>query len=273
MVAIYGNGRTAAIWNINVEPYDPAIPDVVELAYDLGTVGNGFSYTGIPSQITPTELHNDYTLPFPEIEEGEDAVYKFTVATDMIINAYVDENVENGKVALYTEDFFGEGGPMATNNYTGLAAGGGGAASTPFEVQIGDGTSTSGYFPFYCFYNYSLSQQLFLAAELQEAGVTSAPMTSLSWYCTATNGNLQSNITIWMANVEETAMTSTTMLTGSMTKVYEGNMTPTVGWNEFVFNQGSFAWDGNSNILVSVQRNNGAWASGINWQVGAQNFN
>ena len=68
------------------------------------------------------------------------------------------------------------------------------------------------------------------------------------------------------------AMTATTMMTAGMDKVYEGNMTPAVGWNEFEFNQGSFAWDGHSNILVSVQRNNGAWASGINWQVGAQNF-
>ena len=88
----------------------------------------------------------------------------------MIISAWVDEEAENGKVALYTEDFYGEGGPMATNNYTGLTAGGS-AAGAPFEAQIGDGTSTTGYMPFYCFYNYSISQQLFLAAELEEAGV------------------------------------------------------------------------------------------------------
>ena len=97
-------------------------------------------------------------------------------------------------------------------------------------------------------------------------------MTSLSWYCTATNNNLQSNITIWVANVEQTAVTSPSPLTNTMVKVYEGNMTPVVGWNEFVFNQGSFAWDGNSNILICVQRNNGAWASGVNWQVGTQSF-
>ncbi len=274
MVAIYGTGRTAAIWNINVEPYNPAIPDVVEMAYDLGTVTPGFSYQGIPSQITPTELHNDYTLPFPEIEEGVDAVYKFTVDNDVIISANVDENDENGKVALYTEDFYGQGGPMADNNYQGLnAAAGGGAAAGPFEAQLGTGTSTSGYMPFYCFYNYSISQQLYLAAELQEAGVTRAPMTSLSWYCTASNGNLQSNITIWMGNVDMTSIGSSSEVTGGMTKVYEGNMTPTANqWNEFIFNQGSFAWDGHSSILVSVQRNNGAWASGINWQVSDQDF-
>ena len=271
-VAITEGNRAAHIWPVMVELYTPECPDVVEVAYDLGTIAPGFTYEGIPSEITPTVLHNDYTLPFPEIPEGEDAVYKFTVDNDVIISAWVDSTAENGKVALYTEDFYGEGGPMATNNYTGLSAAGGGSAAAPFEAQIGDGTSTTGYMPFYCFYNYSISQQLFLAAELEEAGVTRAPMTSLSWYCTATNGNLQSNITIWMANVEETAIGGNSIMTGGMTKVYTGNMTPTVGWDEFVFNEGTFAWDGHSNILISVQRNNGAWASGINWQCGTQSF-
>ena len=266
-VAITAGNRAAHIWPVVVEMYEPLCPDVWELACEEATE---FPFVEVPQTAHSMELHNDYTLPFPEIPEGYDAVYKLVFDEDQIISAEVTQG-ENGKVALYTEDFYGEGGPMATNNYTGLATSGG-AAAAPFEVQIGEGTSTSGYFPFYCFYNYSLSQQLFTAAELEEAGVTRASMTSLSWYCTATNGNLQSNITIWMANVEETALTTTTIMTNGMDKVYEGNMTPAVGWNEFVFNTGSFAWDGHSNILVSVQRNNGAWASGINWQVGAQNF-
>ena len=273
-VAITEGDRAAHIWPITVEMYTPEIPDVVEKPHDFGNVGAGFSYVGIPANLTPTTLHNDYTLPFPEIPEGVDGVYKMTFTEDVMLNASVSTGAD-GKVALYTEDFYGEGGPMATNYYQGPSVGGGGgAASGPFEAQIGEGTSTSGYLPFYCFYNYSISQQLFLAAELSEAGVTRAPMTSLSWYCTGSNGNMQSNITIWMANVEDTSIGSSSVVTGSMAKVYEGNMTPVANqWNEFVFNQGTFAWDGHSNVLVSVQRNNGAWASGINWQVGAQSFN
>ena len=76
-----------------------------------------------------------------------------------------------------------------------------------------------------------------------------------------------------MANVEETAIPGSSIMTSGMTKVYTGNMTPTANtWNEFVFNEGNFAWDGHSNILISVQRNSGAWASGINWQSGTQSF-
>ena len=272
MVAIYSAGRTARVWDIVAEPYDPAIPDVWELAYDFGTIADGFSYVGVPSQITPTELHNDYTLPFPEIEEGEDAVYKFTVSQDMIINAYVDPNAENGKVALYTEDFNGEGGPMATNNYTGLGPAGNGGSSSgggAFEAQIGEGTSTTTYFPFHSLWNYSMGENLFLASELTEAGVTSAPFTSLSWYVASTSTTTpQNNISIWMANVSDTELTSTSHTTGGMTLVYTGsNVLPVAGeWNEFVFNAGNFSWDGHSNILILCTRNNGTYQGSISWQ-------
>ena len=273
-VAITEGDRAAHIWPVVVEMYEPAVPDVWELAYDLGTVAPGFSYAGAPAEITPTTLHNDYTLPFPEIPEGEDGVYKFTLENDAIISAYVGDDaenaLENGKVALYTEDFYGEGGPMATNNYTGLntSGNGGGAAGAPFEAQIGEGTSTSGYFPFYSLYNYSIAAELFTAAELEEAGVTTAPFTSLSWNATNSITQDQNNITIWMANVTDTQIPATSPLATGMTKVYTGALdqpTPT-GWVEFVFNEGSFAWDGHSNVMILCQRNNGSWTSSIQWQ-------
>ena len=266
-VAITAGDRAAHIWPLTVEFYAPEIPDVWELACEEATT---FPFVEVPANAHHTVLHNDYTLPFPEIPEGVDAVYKLVFDHDQILNAEVTAGA-NGKVALYNEDFNGEGGPMANNNYTSISMNGP-AATYPYEVQLGEGTTTSGYLPFYCFYNYSISQQLYLATELAEAGVSGAPMTSISWYCTATNNNPQNNITIWIANVEQTAVTSPSPLTSTMTKVYEGSCTPAVGWNEFVFNQGNFAWDGHSNILVCVQRNNGAWASGVSWQVGTQSF-
>ena len=271
-VAITEGDRAAHIWPVTVELYAPEIPDVWEMAYDLGTVGDGFSYSGIPSQITPTVLHNDYTLPFPEIPEGVDAVYKFEVENDMIINAYVDENAENGKVALYREDFNGEGGPMADNNYTGLQSSGSGGSGggAPFEAMIGDETTTtsSTYFPFHTLWNYSLAENLFLASELAEAGVTTAPMTSLSWYVRSiTCDEPQSGISIWMSNVNDAELTTASHTTNGMTLVYTGtNVLPVEGWNEFVFNEGNFAWDGHSNVLIVCQRLNGDWDGSISWQ-------
>ena len=111
-VAITEGDRAAHVWPIVVEMYDPQRPDVWEKAQDV----TSYPYSHVPS--TMTTLHNDYTLPFPEIEEGYDAVYKLVFTQDRMLNASVS-NGQNGKVALYKEGFEGQGGPMATNNYTG----------------------------------------------------------------------------------------------------------------------------------------------------------
>ena len=263
MVAIYGTGRTARVWDIVAEPYDPAVPDVWELACEEATT---FPFVEWPASAHNTTLHNDYTLPFPEIPEGNDAVYKLVFAQDQMLNAEVTSGAD-GKVAIYTEDFYGEGGPMATNNYTGPQIGGGPAAAG-FEAQIGDGTNTLTYFPFHTLWNYSLAENLFLASELTEAGVTTAPMTSLSWFVSSTSCTTpQNGISIWMGNVSDAALTSTSHTTAGMTLVYTGSdILPVEGWNEFVFNEGNFAWDGQSNVLILCQRQNGSWQGSVSWQ-------
>ena len=146
--------------------------------------------------------------------------------------------------------------------------------SSPFEAQIGEGTSTTGYFPFYTLYNYSVATALYTAEELTAASVTSAPMTSLSWYATNSIAENQTGITIWMANVDNTTAPATSPLASGMTKVYTGSLnqpTPT-GWVEFTFNEGTFAWDGTSNVMILVQRNCGDWTSSIQWRYTATSF-
>jgi hypothetical protein len=268
MVAIYGTGRTAAVWNINAEPYDPETPDVWELAC---TEATSFPFVEVPATAHNATLYNNYTLPFPEIPEGYDAVYKLEFANDMMLDAEVTSGAD-GKVALYTADFYGEGGPMANNNYQGPTAGagggGGGGAAGPFQAMVGDESSTytTGYLPMYYLYDNSLSTQLYLATELAAAGATTSAMNSISWYSESTYAYNIQNVSIWMANVTATEASATSPLGSGMTLVYQGNFQEVVGWNEFVFNQGSFAWDGTSNVLVMVQMNNGDWGSSIQWK-------
>ena len=263
-VAITEGDRAAHIWPVTVELYAPEVPDVWEKACAEATT---FPFVEVPANAHHTVLHNDYTLPFPEIREGVDAVYKLVFTQDQMLNASVTRGA-NGKVALYTADFNGEGGPMATNNYTGTEMTSGGAAAAPFEALIGDpaSTSTTGYNPMYYLYNYSLSTAIYTAAELAEAGVTTAPMTSVSWFSNSTYGYNIQNVSIWMANVADTEVSTMSPLALNMDLVYQGNHQEVVGENEFVFNQGSFAWDGASNILVMCQMNNGTWSSAIQWQ-------
>ena len=115
MVALYGDDRTAAVWPVVVEMYNPAVPDVWELACEDATA---FPFVEAPATAHHIALHNDYTLPFPQIREGKDAVYRLVFDQDRKLNAIVSRG-GNGKVALYREGFEGEGGPMSTNYYRG----------------------------------------------------------------------------------------------------------------------------------------------------------
>ena len=108
-VAITEGDRAAHIWPVVVELYAPEVPDVWELACEEATT---FPFVEVPQTAHNMQLHNDYTLPFPEIPEGYDAVYKLVFDQDVMLNASVTQG-ENGKVALYREGFEGEGGPMA----------------------------------------------------------------------------------------------------------------------------------------------------------------
>ena len=274
-VAITEGQRVAHIWPVVVEMYSPECPDVVEVALDVMAEmeenGGEFPFVDVPVNRLEnySPLHNDYTLPFPEIEEGMDAVYKLVFESDQIVSAEVTSG-ENGKVALYLQDGEELPHPMADNNYAGLL---GGNAAAPFEAQIGEGTLTTGYCPFYTYYNYSLSTALYTAAEMEEAGATTAAMNSISFYATNAPGYAQQGISIWMANVEDTEVSTTSPLGSGMTLVYTGTCTPEIGWNEFAFNEGSFAWDGSSNVLILCQRLNGVYNSSVQWQAHNAGFN
>ena len=200
------------------------------------------------------------------------------IASPLLNNVNVSEvrNMMSGEYDLYYYDepsVYWINYEDADNNFNTLKNGqgylyGNKCFALPFESQLGNGTSTEKYFPFYTSYENSISESLFLAEELENAGVSNTtPMTSLSWYATSSTGYLQSNLSIWMANVNESALTATSHNTSNMTLVYTGAMTPEIGWNEFEFNEGNFVWDGISNVLICVQRNNGAWQyNPINWQ-------
>ena len=222
MVALYTETRLARIWNITAEPYNPDVPDVWELACEEATT---FPFTEYPAQKHNTTLHDDYNLPYPEIEDGNDAVYKLVFDHDMIISASVDTgNYENGKVALYAEDFNGEGGPMADNNITEFISGGNGAIGGyfgPFTVYE-DGTATNSYVPLYGFYAdaYLKCEMVYPQADL--AGLAGTTINNMKFY--STNGNVSwgnANFQVFMTEVSSASISSFNGPTGA-TMVYEG---------------------------------------------------
>ena len=79
-------------------------------------------------------------------------------------------------------------------------------AANAQSVQVGDGTSTSSYLPGYSYYNYSLSQQIYTAEEIDASG----NITSIAFY----NGGAEKSrkFDIYMAHTTKTAFDSRTGL-------------------------------------------------------------
>ena len=119
-VTIY-DARTAGVWPIMIHAYNPVEPDVFELARVVDTLpyADTLDVAAIP-------LYDNYRLPDTAHLDGPDAVYELTLDKDVLLNANVEG--ANGKVALYTQDFYedqyGFAGPDMMNNYTGPAFGG-----------------------------------------------------------------------------------------------------------------------------------------------------
>ncbi|MCQ2301822.1 MAG: hypothetical protein MJZ94_04260, partial [Bacteroidales bacterium] len=274
-VAIYEGTREAAVWDITAEAYTPVEPDVWEMAREI-TDAYPFEYRNTATE--GVTLYDNYLLP-GDAEDGPDAVYKVTFNQDVMLNGTVttvgtDEMAENAKMAVYTQAGIDEvGGPDLANFYVGPAIGGG---AEPYDIVIGDETSTttSSYQPYYPYFNNSLSQQLYQASLLQEAGMGAGVINTIGYYATVdfSNNNV-GNLKIYMANVSDAVVPATSMPASAMTLVYEGsNEHPAMGWNDFALN-GNFEWDGTSNLLVMFQRNNTSYFSGMQWQYTAQSYN
>ncbi len=127
------------------------------------------------------------------------------------------------------------------------------SATVSFEptakTVIGSGTSTSSYLPVTTCYNYSLSQQIFTAAELGEANA----ILSIDFY--STNGATRArNFDIYMVSTNKTSFESTTdwIAVTAADLVYSADeYIWQQGWNTFELDN-PFVYDGTSNVAIVV---------------------
>lgn len=134
------------------------------------------------------------------------------------------------------------------------------------DRTIGDGSTTNSYLPFYGTYNYSYSQQIYDAAELN---IPAGPITEISFYCTtAPTSTTTGNIRIWMANTTKSTFADNTdyIDPSTLTQVayVEGNRPFTTGWNTFTLSQ-PFMYDGTSNLVVAYYEGYDTWNGGSFW--------
>ena len=131
------------------------------------------------------------------------------------------------------------------------------------KVIIGSGTATFGYLPTYSFYNYSLTQQIYTAAEIGTAGYIhsidffnagSQKTRTLDVYLVATNKTTFANASDFIPVTAEDL-------------VYSGTFIFAEGvWKTIEFDT-DFYYDGTSNVALIVDDNTGSYSSGLNCRV------
>lgn len=138
-------------------------------------------------------------------------------------------------------------------------------------IQLGSGTSTSSYVPNYYLYNYSYSQSIYTAAEMNAQGASTVASITKIWY-KPTSSVATTNWKDWviyMGNTTKEGFTSTTdwIDVSSMTQVFSGQLPANVTantWLEITLTT-PFSWDGTSNIVVAVDENTPTYGSSPNW--------
>ena len=154
-----------------------------------------------------------------------------------VYNSCVDDNSPT-----YTETFFTTVGFSCVPD-TSLAA-----ADT-----IGNGTNTDSYLPSYATYDYSITQQIYLARELAGLGQITGMKLNTSTHQTTRQWE------IYLANVSDSSVSSW-IVPSQQTLVWSGTVTyVTEGWLEFDFSV-PFTYTG-GNLLVTVVDQTGSWSS------------
>ena len=131
---------------------------------------------------------------------------------------------------------------------TGCLAGG--------NVNIGDGTSTTGYLPAYNYYNYAIGEQLFTASELGGANTFS----SIAFNCSSANATSR-NWDIYLMPTTLTSLSGFVNIDSTAVKVFSGNAAISTGWFTINFDT-AFVYDGSSNLLLIVDDNTGSYVTG-----------
>jgi len=132
-------------------------------------------------------------------------------------------------------------------------------------VEIGTGTTYGTdvtYSPLYTYYETSKQQILYLASELQAAGLGAGNITSIAFNISSVSTKAMTNFDVSIGTTSLSALT-TTFETG-LTSVYtSAAYTPAgTGWQTITFTT-PFNWDGTSNIVLQVcDGNNTGYATG-----------
>jgi len=125
------------------------------------------------------------------------------------------------------------------------------AGGDPFT----EGTSTHSNLPLNNYYNYTYTQQIFLASEMGGAHT----LDSIAFdYAYSTPSTEKASVTIYLGHTTQSTFSSTSnyIPATGLQQVYTGNLNCTQGWNTFVFST-PFQYNGTDNLVLVVDDNSG----------------
>jgi len=183
----------------------------------------------------------DYTIEYGEANTG---VYQSQIVTgsQFMLSGLTEQTTYEAMIYSNCGTDFSD--TLTVTFVTHCASGG--------DINIGNGTSTTSYFPEYCLYNYSYTQQLFLASEMNGP----ANISSISFDAT-TIANANRNLQIYLMHTSATSCSSWINVSAAQ-QVYSGSTTLTTGWNTFNFTT-PFQYNGTDNLVVVVIDMTGTW--------------
>ncbi len=123
------------------------------------------------------------------------------------------------------------------------------------NMQIGNGTTTTYQLPLNNYYNYSYTQQIFLASELSGPATISDIAFEYSYSSPST---AKSNVSIYLGHTNKSSFSSTsdTVNPANLQLVYTGPMNCQQGWNTFNFTS-AFQYNGTDNLVVAIDDDSG----------------
>ena len=122
-----------------------------------------------------------------------------------------------------------------------------------YEGTVTVGTATNAAVPLITNEKYSITQQLYTKEQLGSKG--KGQLTSIGF--NTKNGDVTRNLAIYVTHTTETSISSLEAVTAG-DLVFSGDFTFTANqWNTIDFNNSLFAYDGTSNILVTIVDNTG----------------
>ena len=123
------------------------------------------------------------------------------------------------------------------------------------ETTIGSGTTTTigANLPTNVYYNYTTSQQIYTSTEVGEAGT----IVALSFFYDGDSISDARNLDIYLTHTNATSLTTWTEQNAN-DRVFSGSVIFQPGeWNSILLNT-PFAYDGTSNLMLTVDDNTGA---------------